>query len=111
MSDMKIITVRLPSDMLEQIDELASNGYENRTNAIRYLISDGLEKNFLLERIGDLEESLTRISEVQKVNYSLAYLVFRVMKEKSNLTNEYVNELIAQSETALAKALIQKFGK
>lgn len=111
MTDLKIVTVRLPGDMLEQVDALVEQGYETRTDAIRYLIHDGLSKTVLMARISELEESLSRLAAVHEMTYSMMFAVFSMLRDKEKISPDAVAELMSKAQKAMAVNLIKKFGE
>lgn len=90
MEPFKILSLRLPAELLEQVDEYAERvgGEANRSVMLRSLIEAGLEKSHLDNRVSALETSLARMMVVIERTYQLSYLNARVMNDASILHSQ-----------------------
>ena len=82
MDAMKVVSLRLSDGLMGQVDELATRGKESRSDTLRALVEGGLDRNFLLEKIGSLENKLDRIMLVLEMNYQIGYIATMVACEE-----------------------------
>lgn len=70
----KVVSLRLSGELIETVDELATRGKESRSDTLRTLVEDGLEKNIILEKINSLENKLERIMMVLEMTYQIGFI-------------------------------------
>lgn len=132
MEPFKILSLRLPAELLEQVDEYAERvgGEANRSVMLRSLIEAGLEKSHLDNRVSALETSIARMMVVIEKTYQLSYLNARVLNDASilhgqdggvtdgqggtnktaGLNKERRAKIFEEAANQLAEALVDQFG-
>ncbi|MBC3864321.1 hypothetical protein H8K32_19655 [Undibacterium jejuense] len=116
MSESKVITTRLPNDLLDNIDELVKDKFDNRSEAMRSLLELGIDRNCVLERIERVEQKLERLLVVAEAQYQHSYISTIFLLESGNdaLKEKMMNSLPDIKSTAnrmLAKILVERFGE
>ena len=116
MRDTKGVGLRLPEDVLEQIDELAASDFEgNRSTAIRHLIMLGLERDSndvnaqtimqMLEKQKTLLELVGRMSYIGAISYLENVSDYKKLGEgqDSRLSNQVRDEIKRLNGEAMAQ--------
>lgn len=116
MSKSKVITTRLPNDLLDNIDGLVEDKFDNRSEAIRSLLELGIDRTSVLERIERVEQKLERLLVVSEAQYQHSYIstIFLLESGDEALKERMRNSLPDIKSTAnqmLAKILVERFGE
>jgi Arc/MetJ-type ribon-helix-helix transcriptional regulator len=112
MEPFKILSLRLPAELLEQVDEHAERvgGDANRSFVLRSLIEAGLEKTRLEVRISEMEGSISRLMHVVEKSYLMGYMGARILNDANEVTKEKRDEITDEASRLLVKTLVEKFG-
>lgn len=123
MSDPKMIGVRLPLEVLEQVDQLAESSFENRSDAVRHLIQEGLDKEAIKAQLDYLQASLNRMSFIMEWIFKSSFTAAAVAQEPREIektgdklilkavAGERGGELMELSSKVLVTELVKRFGE
>lgn len=123
MADLKIVTIRLPEDQLEQVDRLTESGFESRSDAVRYLIQEGLDKDAIKVQLDYLETSLNRMSFIMEWIFKSSFTAAAVAQEPREIEKagdklvlkpvvaERGGELMELASKVLVTELVKRFGE
>ncbi len=123
MTDPKMIGVRLPAELLEQVDQLTEKGFESRSDALRYLIQEGLDKEEIKQRLDYFQNSLNRMSFIMEWIFKSTFAATSVAQESREIENkegrllvkaidpQKVIDAMELSKKVLVTELVKKFGE
>ncbi|RBB31871.1 hypothetical protein DPV79_40135 [Burkholderia reimsis] len=112
MEQSKIISLRLPVELLDRVDEHAEavGGDSNRSFVLRSLIEAGLEKSRLEAQVSELQTSMSRLMLVVEKSFLMGYLGARIATDAHNVEKSRREEINDEANRLLVKALVEKFG-
>lgn len=111
MSAAKVVTVRLPKELLERVDALVDAGFDNRSDALRTLVESGIDKDAIHLRLQDLEAKLSRLMHVAEKQYQLTYVAAMIAKDGKNEIDAKIPEFRSLANQSLTTSLVDKFGE
>lgn len=116
MSESKVITIRLPNDLLDNIDELVKEKFDNRSEAMRSLLELGIDRNSVVARIEDIERKLDRLmivceAQFQQSHISNMLILNSIDKNKKLELLSGMYEIQQNAKASLARLLLDKFGE
>ncbi|WP_175744505.1 ribbon-helix-helix domain-containing protein [Burkholderia multivorans] len=120
MERFKSISLRLPVELLDRVDEHAEavGGDSNRSFVLRSLIEAGLEKSRLEAQIAELQTSISRLMLVVEKAYVVGYLSTRILHDTQKFDGidgfeskeQYRKKVNDEANRMLVNALVEKFG-
>lgn len=123
MPELKIVTIRLPDELLEQVDQLTESGFESRSDAVRFLIQEGLDKDAIKQQLDYLQSSLNRMSFIMEWIFKSTFAATSVAQEMREIENkegrllvkaidpQKVIDAMELSKKVLVTELVKKFGE
>ncbi len=118
-----VFNVRLPQDLLEQVDRLTESGFESRSDAVRSLIQEGLDKEAIKAQLDYLQASLNRMSFIMEWIFKSSFTAAAVAQEPREIektgdklilkavAGERGGELMELSSKVLVTELVKRFGE
>lgn len=122
MERLKSISLRLPVELLDRVDEHAESvgGDSNRSFVLRSLIESGLEKSRLEAQVAELQANIARLMLTIEKSYTVGYIATRILHDgqkfdtdkeiNDSKKREYLDKVNDEASRMLANALIDKFG-
>jgi len=123
MSDPKMIGVRLPLEVLEQVDQLAESSFENRSDAVRHLIQEGLDKEAIKAQLDYLQASLNRMAFIMEWIFKTSFTAAVIAEESREIekvgeklvlkavAGNRGGELMELAKKLLVTELVKRFGE
>ena len=111
MDPTRVISIRLNENLVDKIDEVAKNGFENRSDALRYLVESGLDHDALAVRIEELETKFDRALHVIEMLYQLTYINTVIGVDGKEDLKAKLPAIKVKANEELVSSLIKKFGE
>lgn len=111
MDSMKVISLRLNEHLADRVEAIAKNGFENRSDALRYLVESGLDHDALALRIQELEHKFDRALHVIEMLYQLSYINTVIGVDGRDDLKSKLPSIKLKANEELVSSLIKKFGE
>lgn len=119
MNETKLVSTRLPQELLNIIDEKAEKANLSRSAALRFLIERGLDNNSTNLKINELQRSIERVAAVSEYAFLRTHMAGTMLAADRAINGntvkgftqsdfEQTNEM---AKKALQNLLIKKFGE